>query len=96
MDGGWLIYLAVVAVMSVVTFAIYGWDKWRARRGGWRVKEATLQLLALLGGWPGAMAGRRLFSHKTRKRSFTLVLWATAAGHATAAAILWWWQGGWG
>ena len=53
------IVLGIYAAMSAVTFMAYGWDKRRARTGGRRVPERTLQTLALLGGWPGALLGRR-------------------------------------
>lgn len=76
-----LIYLGLLAVMSVVTFTMYAWDKRRARRQGWRVTEKSLHLAELLGGWPGGMAGRWLLRHKSRKLSFRAVSWAIVALH---------------
>ena len=54
----------------------------RSMRGGWRVREATLHTLALLGGVPGALVGSRVFHHKTRKLRFRLVTWAIVLVHA--------------
>ena len=65
-------YLGVVAVTSVASFAAYGLDKRRAAAGGRRVPERTLHLLALLGGWPGAILARRRFRHKTMKVPFLI------------------------
>ena len=55
-----------LAVINVVTFAVYGADKRRARRGAWRVSEKTLFLLPLLGGSVGGILGMRVFHHKTK------------------------------
>ena len=52
--------------INLVTFAVYGADKRRARRGAWRVPEKTLFLLPLLGGSVGALLGMRGFRHKTK------------------------------
>ena len=52
--------------INVATFAVYGVDKRRARQGAWRVPEKTLFLLPLLGGSIGALAGMRVFHHKTK------------------------------
>ena len=52
--------------INLVTFAVYGIDKRRARRGAWRVPEKTLFLLPLLGGSIGALLGMRVFRHKTK------------------------------
>lgn len=67
----------IVLVMSVVTFIAYGLDKSASRRGSRRTSEATLHLLALLGGWPGALIAQRRFRHKTRKSEFRVVFWTT-------------------
>ena len=54
------------AAINLVTFLIYGIDKLRAKRGAWRIPEKTLFLLPLLGGSVGAIAGMRVFHHKTK------------------------------
>lgn len=53
-------------VINLATFAVYGIDKSRAKRGAWRVPEKTLFLLPLLGGSVGALLGMRTFRHKTK------------------------------
>jgi uncharacterized membrane protein YsdA (DUF1294 family) len=72
----WMIVLVYLA-MSVIAFLIYGWDKSSAKNGRWRTPEKTLHLLSLVGGWPGALAGQRIFRHKTSKKSFQVVFWIT-------------------
>ena len=62
-----LIYLAVV---NVLTFCLYGIDKRRARRSRWRISEATLLWLAVLGGSLGAWLGMRAWHHKTQHKKF--------------------------
>jgi uncharacterized membrane protein YsdA (DUF1294 family) len=79
--------LVAYAALSLAAFLAYGWDKRRARTGGRRVPERTLHMLALLGGFPGAFAGMRVFRHKTRKVLFLAVLVLAAGLHAA----LWWW-----
>lgn len=55
-----------LAAVNLVTLALYGIDKAKARRGKWRIPEKTLLLLPLLGGSVGALAGMHLFRHKTK------------------------------
>ena len=64
-----IIYLAAV---NVITFIMFGADKARAVKGRWRISEAALILAALLGGSIGALAGMRIFHHKTKHRKFTI------------------------
>ena len=73
--------------LGVTTFATYGWDKARARSGGWRVPEAALHTLALAGGVVGAWAGRYAFRHKTRKPIFTVVLLVASVLWAVVLAV---------
>lgn len=82
--------LLLYAVMSVVTFAAFWADKRRARRGTWRIPERTLHTMELLGGWPGALAGRRVLRHKSVKRSYSAVLWLIVALHAAGWAAWAW------
>lgn len=67
--------LAGYGVMSLITFTLYGLDKQAAIHGKRRTPELHLQLLALLGGWPGALLAQPLFRHKRRKRPFQLGFW---------------------
>ena len=62
-----LIYLAAV---NVVTFFVYGIDKWKAKHNRWRITEAALLLLAVLGGSIGAWIGMRVWHHKTQHKKF--------------------------
>ena len=62
-----LIYLAVI---NVVAFFMYGIDKWKAKRSKWRVPEATLLGLAVLGGSIGAWLGMKAWHHKTLHKKF--------------------------
>lgn len=75
---------AAYAVMSAIALAAFGWDKAAAARGGGRVPEATLHLLELLGGWPGAILGAMLFRHKTRKASYLAVTGVVVIAHIMA------------
>ena len=63
-----LIYLGAI---NVVTMIVYGWDKIKAMRGGWRIPEATLLMLAVVGGSIGAMLAMEWFHHKMRHAKFT-------------------------
>ena len=81
----WQVLLAVFAV-NLLVFSAFGWDKRQAQLGGWRVKESTLLLLALIGGTPGAFAGRAMFRHKTRKQPFVTQLWLVVVLQVAAVA----------
>lgn len=83
-----LVIAATCVVLSLVTIVVYGWDKSCAKRGARRVPEATLHLLALLGGWPGAALAQSLFRHKSQKTSFRIVFYLTVALHLAAVAAL--------
>lgn len=67
--GAVLLYLEIV---NAAAFALFGIDKLRAKRGRWRIPEATLILSAVLGGGVGALGGMLLFRHKIRKKKFTV------------------------
>ena len=58
--------------INVLTFLLYGIDKWRAQRDRWRIPEDTLIWLAIVGGSIGALLGIYLFRHKTKHRKFTI------------------------
>jgi uncharacterized membrane protein YsdA (DUF1294 family) len=79
---------AALGLLNLWTFILFWHDKRRAVVGGRRVPEANLLWLALLGGWGGAMAGRSLFRHKTRKQPFATLLLLIAG--MEAGALLGW------
>ncbi|SDH25565.1 Uncharacterized membrane protein YsdA, DUF1294 family [Prevotella communis] len=56
--------------VNVLTFFVYGIDKWQARQGKWRISESTLLLLAVIGGSIGAWLGMRVWRHKTMHKKF--------------------------
>lgn len=57
-------------LINLLTFAAFGIDKAKAVKGKYRIKEATLLLLSLLGGALGGLVGMHIFHHKTRKPLF--------------------------
>lgn len=71
--------------ISLITYAVYASDKRRARTRAWRIPEATLHLLELLGGWPGAWLAQHQLRHKCSKGSYQLVFWAIIVIHQFAA-----------
>lgn len=69
---------ALVLLLNVAAFAMFGFDKWRSRReGARRVPERTLLWTMLLGGFVGAWIAMSFFRHKTVKQPFRLyaMLW---------------------
>ena len=62
-----LIYLAAI---NIVTFFVYGIDKWKAKRSKWRVPESSLLWWAAFGGSVGALLGMKAWHHKTQHNKF--------------------------
>lgn len=82
-----LLFGALMAVNALTVFCFWH-DKQCAQRGEWRISEANLLGLALIGGSPGALLARRLFRHKTRKEPFSTYLLLIAALQIGALAGL--------
>jgi uncharacterized membrane protein YsdA (DUF1294 family) len=78
--------LAALLPVNLVAFTLFAMDKRRARMGLRRFSERTLLLWALIGGTPGAVLGRHVFRHKTRKQPFSTLLWLIAAAQAMTIA----------
>ena len=62
--------LGYLVIINIVTFVVYGIDKWKAKRGNWRISEATLLMLAVIGGTIGALLGMKVWHHKTMHLKF--------------------------
>ncbi|MEX0319529.1 MAG: DUF1294 domain-containing protein [Ruegeria sp.] len=80
-----IMYLWIVNGVTVLAF---GWDKLQARRRRWRIPERRLLWLAAIGGSPGALVGRWIFRHKTRKRGFVKWLFIIVAIQAVVGYFL--------
>jgi uncharacterized membrane protein YsdA (DUF1294 family) len=78
-QGGML--AGIIAILCLITFGLYAFDKSAARRGAQRVPEKILHLFALLGGWPGAFLAQKYVRHKTVKQPFRFVFWLTVIGN---------------
>jgi uncharacterized membrane protein YsdA (DUF1294 family) len=87
-DPAWTL-LTWWLIAGAVTFAYYGYDKAQARRGGWRVPESILHLLALAGGFLGGWAGMYAFHHKTREPVFKVILGLATVLQCGLALWLW-------
>lgn len=57
-------------LINLLSFSLYGLDKWKAVHGCWRISERTLLLAALAAGFAGALTGMYFFHHKTRHKKF--------------------------
>lgn len=67
----WLhIIIGYLQLANIVTFITYGIDKYKAKKRKWRISEAILLLMAVLGGSIGAWFGMKAFHHKTMHKKF--------------------------
>jgi uncharacterized membrane protein YsdA (DUF1294 family) len=73
LDYRWV--AAYALALGGITYWVYAVDKRRAEEGLWRVPEANLHLLELLGGWPGAFLAQRRLRHKCSKKSYQVAFW---------------------
>ena len=64
------IILGYLLAINIATFFLYGIDKYKAKKNQWRISEATLLLMAVIGGSIGAWSGMRLWHHKTMHKKF--------------------------
>jgi uncharacterized membrane protein YsdA (DUF1294 family)/cold shock CspA family protein len=64
---------------SIISFFMYWSDKSAARKGRWRIRERSLLLWGLIGGWPGALIAQQLFRHKSSKTGFQISFWGSVA-----------------
>ncbi len=67
-----IVITCVIALMSIIGFTLMGVDKAKAKKGEWRIKEATLFLFAILFGAVGSTLGMLVFRHKTKHWYFAV------------------------
>lgn len=78
------LFIYVIGI-NVLTFLVFGIDKWKARKGRWRIPEDTLIWMSIVGGSIGALVGMYLFRHKTQKPKFNLGIPAILVAQAVLA-----------
>lgn len=59
-------------IINVVSFCLYGIDKYKAKHHKWRISEAMLLMVSFLGGGVGAFLSMHLFHHKTKHIRFVV------------------------
>ncbi len=64
------IFIIYIALISIITFVVFGIDKLKAAKDKWRIPEKVLFLLSAIGGSVGALLGMYTFRHKTKKPAF--------------------------
>ena len=76
-------------IWNVMIFIIYGIDKFKARRGAWRIPEKILLTIALVCGGFGAWFAGIAFHHKTRKWYFKTVWFLGMVTTLVALYFIW-------
>ena len=69
-----VVLAVVLIIMNLISFALMGIDKKRAKNHEWRIPEKMLFLSAILFGGFGANAGMQLFRHKTKHWYFVIFM----------------------
>lgn len=88
MENIWIIIAVYLAIVNITGFIIMGVDKSKAKRRKWRIPEATLFLVAAIGGSIGSIVGMYTFRHKTKHWYFVVGMPAILAIQIIAALIL--------
>lgn len=83
-----LVAFVVILAANIGALITYAADKSAAAKGNWRVSEARLHFMEVLGGWPAALVAQQLLRHKTRKLSFQVGFWTAAFTNATVLAFI--------
>lgn len=78
--------VAYIILINIVAYSVMWWDKRKASKHKWRVAEATLHIIGILGGALGIIGGMYRFRHKTQKRSFQAI---TIIGLIISFIIYW-------
>jgi uncharacterized membrane protein YsdA (DUF1294 family) len=86
-----ILIAALLAALNMVTFFAFWFDKQAAIAREWRIPEARLLYLALVGGSPAAWIACHLLRHKTKKQPFRGILLAIIGGQICLAitTLLW-------
>lgn len=80
-----ILYLLAINIAAFIAFGI---DKYKAKRDKWRIPESTLLTMAVLGGSIGALAGMKIWRHKTLHNKFRIGIPMILA--LQIIVIIWW------
>ena len=92
MDNLHNIILWYLVLINIVSFLLYGWDKCCAQHQWRRISEMTLLFAAAIGGSLGALAGMKIFHHKTLHLKFRLGVPLLLLAQAAGLIYLHWWK----
>ena len=81
--------LYYLLAINLLTFVLYGIDKVKAKHKRWRIPEAVLLWLSVLGGSPAALLAMHLFRHKTLHKKFHYGVPAILLVQLAAAVYYW-------
>ena len=91
-----MLYIAFIVIINLITFLVYDYDKRNAEFNGPskvlvrpRISENNLHTLSLIGGWPGALIAQQYLRHKTIKRPFQRMYWATVLLNVIGSVLIW-------
>jgi uncharacterized membrane protein YsdA (DUF1294 family) len=88
MELKYIIIIGYLVVMNIVGIAVMGIDKSKAKRGAWRIKEATLFGVSIIGGSIGTLFGMYMFRHKTKHIYFVIGMPLILILHIALAVFL--------
>lgn len=88
MELKYIIIIGYLVVMNIVGIAVMGIDKSKAKRGAWRIKEATLFGVSIIGGSIGTLLGMYMFRHKTKHIYFVIGMPLILILHIALAVFL--------
>lgn len=66
-------FIIYMLTINIITFLVMGLDKWKAKRGSWRIQESALFTFVIFGGGIGGILGMIVFHHKTKKPKFQIL-----------------------
>ena len=84
------IIVLYLVIINVITFLLYGTDKWKAKRSQWRIPESALLGMAAVGGSVGAWLGMRVWHHKTQHKKFRYCVPAILVAQIVLLAWIFW------
>jgi len=67
------IFRYYLIIINIVSFLLYGLDKFLAKHDMYRIPEKVLLGVSLIGGSYGGLLGMHIFHHKTKKPIFNVI-----------------------